>query len=72
MVLMNQHPTPLFPLTAFPPTPDATHLEQTLLAAQPSINREQTLQPHLDSEGRMICDRDGCGRGPFATRNEWK
>jgi hypothetical protein len=58
--------------TAFPTALFPTHTEQSVAPPQPTMNYDETLPLYIDPQASMICDRDGCSSGPFATRNEWK
>jgi hypothetical protein len=56
------------------PTTQATsnHIARTVGLSQTPTNIDRSVQPPRDSEGRMICDRVGCGNITFPRRSDWE
>jgi hypothetical protein len=72
MAVSNQHLTQSNLLTTLPTTQAAgNQIARTVAPSQMSTNIDQPAQPPRDSEGRMICSRDGCDKVTFH-RSAWK
>ena len=60
-------------LTILPATQAAgNQIARTVAVSQTPTNTDRSTQPPRDSEGRMICDRVGCGNITFPRRSDWE
>lgn len=73
MTASRQHLTQSNLLTAFPTTEAAgNQIMRTVSLSQTSTNIDQFAEPPQNSEGRMICNRVGCGSITFHRKSDWK